>query len=51
MLDFVEAVRDGRTPTVSGDDGLHGVLVAERAYESAAGGGVELALAEGQPVR
>jgi predicted dehydrogenase len=51
VLDFVEAVRDGRTPTVSGDDGLHGVLVAERAYESAAGGGLELSLAEGQAVR
>jgi predicted dehydrogenase len=51
VLDFVDAVRAGRTPTVSGEDGLHGVLVAERAYESAAGGGLELSLAEGRPVR
>jgi predicted dehydrogenase len=42
--DFVDAVRDGRTPTVTGEDGLHGVLVSERAYESAAQGGVELEL-------
>jgi hypothetical protein len=43
-------VRDGRAPTVSGDDGLHGVLVAERAYESAAGGGIELEFAAGESV-
>jgi predicted dehydrogenase len=50
VLDFVDAVLAGRAPTVSGDDGLHGVLVAERAYESAAGGGVGLNLGDGQRV-
>jgi predicted dehydrogenase len=49
VLDFVDAIRAGRAPTVSGDDGLHGVLVAERAYESAAAGGVELDLGVGEP--
>ncbi len=47
VADFVDAVRDGRPPTVSGEDGLHGVLVAERAYESAARGGIELTFGEG----
>lgn len=51
VLDFVDAVRAGRAPTVSGDDGLHGVLVAERAYESAAAGGVELAFDDRPPAR
>ena len=36
VVDFVDSVREGRPPTVSGDDGLHGVYVAERAYASAA---------------
>jgi predicted dehydrogenase len=44
VADFVDAVREGRAPTVTGEDGLHGVLVAERAYESAAAGGIELAM-------
>jgi UDP-N-acetylglucosamine 3-dehydrogenase len=44
VADFVSSVRDSRTPTVTGEDGLHGVLVAERAYESAAAGGIELEL-------
>ncbi len=44
VLDFADAVREGRAPAVGGEDGLHGVLVAERAYESAAAGGVELEL-------
>ena len=43
-VDFADAVREGREPTVSGLDGLYGVAVAERAYESAASGGIELAL-------
>jgi predicted dehydrogenase len=51
VLDFVDAVQAGRAPTVSGDDGLHGVLVAERAYESAAAGGVELAFDDRPPAR
>ncbi|MDP9257689.1 MAG: Gfo/Idh/MocA family oxidoreductase [Actinomycetota bacterium] len=51
VLDFVDAVQAGRAPTVSGDDGLHGVLVAERAYESAAAGGLELSLGDGQRTR
>jgi predicted dehydrogenase len=51
VLDFVDAVRAGRAPTVSGDDGLHGVLVAERAYESAAAGGIELDLGVAEPAR
>lgn len=42
VADFVDAVRDRRAPTITGEDGLHGVLVAERAYESAAAGGIEL---------
>jgi predicted dehydrogenase len=46
VADFVDAVRDGRAPAVSGEDGLHGVLVAERAYASAAAGGIELPFAE-----
>jgi UDP-N-acetylglucosamine 3-dehydrogenase len=44
VADFVRAVREGRAPTVTGEDGLHGVLVAERAYESADQGGIELEL-------
>jgi predicted dehydrogenase len=44
VVDFADSVREGRPPTVSGADGLHGVLVAERAYESAARGGIELEL-------
>jgi predicted dehydrogenase len=44
VAEFVDAVRDGRPPLVTGEDGLHGVVVAERAYESAAAGGVELDL-------
>jgi predicted dehydrogenase len=44
VVDFADAVREGRPPTVSGADGLHGVLVAERAYESASLGGLELEL-------
>jgi predicted dehydrogenase len=42
VVDFADAVREGRPPTVSGADGLHGVHVAERAYESASRGGIEL---------
>ena len=42
VVDFADAVREGRPPTVSGVDGLHGVHVAERAYASAAQGGIEL---------
>ncbi len=42
VVDFADAVREGRPPTVSGSDGLHGVHVAERAYASAAQGGIEL---------
>ena len=38
--DFAEAVTTGRVPTVDPRDGLYGVLIAERAYESAAAGGV-----------
>jgi predicted dehydrogenase len=45
VVDFIDAVREGRPPTVSGEDGLHGVIVAERAYESARAGGIELELA------
>ena len=44
VCDFVDAVREGRSPIVTGMDGLHGVLVSERAYASAAAGGSELAL-------
>ena len=44
IADFVDAVCDGRAPTVSGEDGLFGVVIAERAYESAAAGGIELEL-------
>ncbi len=44
VADFADAVREGRAPAVSGQDGLHGVAVAERAYESAAAGGIELSL-------
>ncbi|MGA3352570.1 MAG: Gfo/Idh/MocA family oxidoreductase [Acidimicrobiales bacterium] len=40
--DFAEAVASGRPPTVDPRDGLYGVLMAERAYESAAAGGVLL---------
>jgi predicted dehydrogenase len=47
VVEFVDAVHDGRAPTVSGEDGLHGVLVAERAYESARAGGIELSLTAG----
>jgi predicted dehydrogenase len=43
-VDFADAVREGRQPTVTGLDGLYGVHVAERAYASAAAGGVELVL-------
>ena len=42
--DFAEAVAVGRPPTVDPRDGLYGVLVAERAYESAAAGGVLMPL-------
>jgi predicted dehydrogenase len=48
VADFVDAVREGRAPVVSGEDGLHGVLVAERAYASAAAGGIELPV-DGNP--
>lgn len=41
--DFAQAVALGRTPTVDPRDGLYGVLVSERAYESAAAGGMPLA--------
>jgi predicted dehydrogenase len=44
VVDYVDAVRERRPPTVTGEDGLHGVLVAERAYASAAEGGIELVL-------
>jgi predicted dehydrogenase len=37
--DFAEAVAAGRLPTVDPRDGLYGVLLSERAYESAAAGG------------
>jgi predicted dehydrogenase len=46
VVDFVGAVLDGREPAVRAEDGLHGVLVAERAYASIAAGGVELPVAE-----
>jgi predicted dehydrogenase len=46
VVDFADSVREGRPPTVSGSDGLHGVHVAERAYASAAAGGSELAIDE-----
>ena len=46
VVDFADAIREGRPPTVSGADGLHGVLVAERAYASAAQGGIELPFGE-----
>jgi predicted dehydrogenase len=46
VVDFADSVREGRPPTVSGADGLYGVLVAERAYASAARGGIELGLTE-----
>jgi predicted dehydrogenase len=46
VVDFADAIREGRPPTVSGLDGLHGVHVAERAYASAELGGVELELDE-----
>jgi len=40
--DFAEAVANGRPPAVDPRDGLYGVLLAERAYESAAAGGILL---------
>ena len=40
--DFAEAVASGRRPTVDPRDGLYGVLMAERAYQSAAAGGILL---------
>ena len=45
VIDFVSAVSEGRAPLVSAEDGLHGVVVAELAYRSAAAGGIELPLA------
>ena len=50
VMDFADAVRAGRAPVVTGADGLHGVLVAERAYESAAAGGIELELEDAEVV-
>ena len=38
--DFAEAIASGRAPTVDPRDGLYGVLIAERAYDSAAAGGL-----------
>jgi predicted dehydrogenase len=51
VLDFVDAVLAGREPAVRAEDGLHGVLVAERAYASIAAGGAELPVAEPAPAR
>ena len=42
VIDFVRALSDSRAPLVAGEDGLFGVLVAERAYASIAAGGCEL---------
>jgi predicted dehydrogenase len=44
VADFVAAVHDGRAPTVTGEDGAHGVRIAEEAYASAAAGGLEVTL-------
>jgi predicted dehydrogenase len=42
--DFAEAIAAGRAPTVDPRDGLYGVVVSERAYQSAAAGGTLLPL-------
>jgi predicted dehydrogenase len=44
VRDFVEALAAGRAPTVDPMDGVYALRVAERAYESAAAGGIEMAL-------
>jgi predicted dehydrogenase len=35
MADFVEMVRTGRAPSITGEDGLRAMQVALAAYESA----------------
>ena len=45
VCDFAAALGEGRSPLVSARDGAYGVLVSERAYESAAQGGVEVPMA------
>jgi predicted dehydrogenase len=42
VSDFIAALAEQRAPLVSPRDGAYGVLVSERAYASAAGGGIEL---------
>jgi predicted dehydrogenase len=34
LVDFLEAVRDGRSPLVSGEDGLRSLQIAKAAEES-----------------
>jgi predicted dehydrogenase len=41
-LDFVDAVREGREPSVTAADSMYVVSLVERAYESAARGGAAL---------
>jgi predicted dehydrogenase/type 1 glutamine amidotransferase len=42
VADFVNAIAEGREPTVTASDGLHGVEIAEHAYASIRAGGAEL---------
>jgi predicted dehydrogenase len=45
VCDFVAALAEQRAPLVDPHDGAYGVMVSERAYASAAYGGVELPMA------
>jgi predicted dehydrogenase len=38
VVDFVQAIREGRAPMASGEDGLHAVEIVEAAYASIASG-------------
>jgi UDP-N-acetylglucosamine 3-dehydrogenase len=44
VQDFAAALAEGRAPTVDPRDGAYAVLIAERAYASAAAGGIALEL-------